>query len=45
MEASEQILGLTIQEALKDDGFWFDGNYLYFRQLRLCKLRIELTEG
>ena len=36
----DKILGLTLKEALADEGLWFDGNYLYFRQLKLGKLPI-----
>ena len=44
-EVIKEVLSLTIEEALNDGGFWFDGNYLWFRQARLGKINIDLRGG
>jgi len=37
----KRVMGLTIEEALKDGGLWFDGSYLWFRQIRLGKIIVN----
>jgi len=38
----EKTLNLTLKEALVDGGLWFDGDHLWFRQVRLGKIIIDL---
>ena len=41
----KKVLSLTLEEVLNDGGLWFDGNYLWFRQVKLGKIIIDLRRG